>query len=126
MVIQANDLSQREAWAKENEELVRCMSGVEEMVANLIVDQQAMAKLFQEHGDRHSGSLGCHQTELEVARSEIDRLQANQTTIVTECSMLRTQVKSMGDNLCRSGLRKEFLGYSILMPFYVWGVYPSA
>ena len=31
------------------------MSGVEEMVANLIVDQQAMAKVFQERGDRHSG-----------------------------------------------------------------------
>ena len=42
---------------KENEELKRRMSGVEEMVANLIVDQQAMAKAFQEHGDRHSGSL---------------------------------------------------------------------
>ena len=87
--------------AKENEELVRRMSGVEEMVANLIVDQQAMAKSFQERGDRHSGSLGRHRTELEAARREIDRLQANQATIVDECSVLRTQVESMGDNLCR-------------------------
>ena len=39
---------------KENEELKKRMAGVEEMVANLIVDQQAMAKAFQERGDRHS------------------------------------------------------------------------
>ena len=84
------------------------MSGVEEMVANLIVDQQAMAKAFQERADWHSGSLGRHRTKLEAARREIDCLQANQTTIVEECSVLRTQVESMGDNLCRSGLRKEF------------------
>ena len=77
------------------------MSRVEEMVANLIVDQQAMTKSFQERGDRHSGSLGRHRTELEAARREIDRLQTNQATIVDECSMLQTQVESMGDNLCR-------------------------
>ena len=62
---------------KENEELKKRMSGIEEMVANLIVDQQAMAKVFQERGDRHSGSLGRHRTELEAARREIDHLQAN-------------------------------------------------
>ena len=77
------------------------MSGVEEMVANLIVDQQVMAKAFQERGDRHSGSLGRHRTKLEAARRGIDRLQANQTTIVDECPVLCTQVESMGDNLCR-------------------------
>ena len=87
--------------SKENEELKKWMSGVEEMVANLIVDQQAMTKTFQEWGDRHSGSLGRHWSELEAARREIDRLQANQATIVDECSVLRTQVESMGDNLCR-------------------------
>ena len=86
---------------KENEELKKRMSGVEEMVANLIVDQQAMAKTFQERSDRHSRSLGRHRTELEAARREIDRLQVNQATIVDECSVLRTQVESMGDNLCR-------------------------
>ena len=85
------------------------MSGVEEMVANLIVDQQAMAKSFQERGDRHSGSLGRHQTELEAARREIGRLQANQATIVDECSVLRTQVESMGDNLCRFEILKGSL-----------------
>ena len=79
------------------------MSGVEEMVANLIVDQQAMAKVFQERGDRHSGSLERHRSDLNTTRREIERLQANQSTIVDECSVLRTQVESMGDNLCRSG-----------------------
>ena len=73
--------------AKENEELKKRMAGVEEMVANLIVDQQAMAKTFQERGDRHSRSLGRHRTEPEAARREIDRLQANQSTIVEECSV---------------------------------------
>ena len=82
------------------------MSGVEEMVANLIVDQQAMAKSFQERGDRHSGSLERHRNELNAARREIDRLQANQSTIVNECSVLRTQVESMGDNLCRFEMPK--------------------
>ena len=53
------------------------MSRVEEMVTNLIVDQQAMIKSFQEHGDRHSGSLGHHRTELEATQREINRLQAN-------------------------------------------------
>ena len=85
------------------------MSGMEEMVANLIVDQQAMGKVFQECGDRHSGSLERHRAELNAAWKEIDRLQVNQSTIVDECSVLRTQVESMGDNLCRSGLRKELL-----------------
>ena len=78
------------------------MSGVEEMVANLIVDQQAMAKTFQEHGDRHSGSLERHRAVINTVQREIKRLQAHQSTIVDECSILRTQVESMGDNLCRS------------------------
>ena len=94
---------------KENEELKKRMSGVEEMVANLIVDQQAMAKAFQERGDRHSRSLERHRAELNAAQKEIDRLQVNQSTIVDECLVLQTQVESMGDNLCRSGLRKNLL-----------------
>ena len=102
---------------KENEELKKRMSGVEEMVANLIVDQQAMAKAFQERGDRHSGSLERHQTNLNTARREIERLQANQSTIVDECSVLRTQVESMGDNLCRSRLRKKLLDSFLLISF---------
>ena len=93
------------------------MSGVEEMVANLIVDQQAMAKAFQERGDRHSGSLERHRADLNTARKEINRLQANQSTIVDKCSVLRTQVESMGDNLCRSGLRKKLLDSFLLISF---------
>ena len=80
---------------KENEELKKRMSGVEEMVANLIVDQQAMAKVFQERGDRHSRSLERHRADLNTAWREIDRLQVNQSTIVDECSVLWTQVESM-------------------------------
>ena len=102
---------------KENEELKKQMSGVEEMVANLIVDQQAMAKAFQEHGDHHSRSLERHRTDLNAAQREINRLQANQSTIVDECSVLQTQVESMGDNLCRSGLRKKLLDSFLLSSF---------
>ena len=101
---------------KENEELKKRMSGVEEMVTNLIVDQQAMAKVFQEQGDRHSGSLERHRADLNTAWREIDRLQVNQSTIVDECSVLQT-VESMGNNLCRSGLRKKLLDSFLLIPF---------
>ena len=100
---------------KENEELRKRMSGVEEMVANSIVDQQAMAKAFQERGDRHSGSLERHRANLNTARKDIIRLQDNQSSIVDECSVLRTQVESMGDNLCRSGLRKKLLDSFLLI-----------
>ena len=102
---------------KENEELKKRMSGVEEMVANLIVDQQAMAKAFQERGDRHSGSLERHRADLNTARKDILRLKDNQSSIVDECSILRTQVESMGDNLCRSGLRKKLLDSFLLILF---------
>ena len=63
---------------KENKELRERIGGIEEMVANLIVDQQAMTKVFQECGDRHSGSLERHRANLNSARREIDRLQVNQ------------------------------------------------
>ena len=94
---------------KENEELKKRMSGVEEMVANLIVNQQAMGKVFQERGDRHSGSLEGHRTTINTARREIDRLQVNQGTIVDECSVLRTQVESMGTISAGPGSGKSFL-----------------
>ena len=100
---------------KENVELKKRMSGVEEMVTNLIIDQQAMAKAFQERGDRHSGSLERHRAVLNATRKEIDRLRASQDTIVDECLILRTQVESMGDNLCRSGLRKKLLDSFLLI-----------
>ena len=102
---------------KENKELKKRMSGVEEMVANLIVDQQAMAKVFQERGDRHSGSLERHRADLNTTWRDIERLQVNQSTIVDECSVLQTQVESMGDNLCRSGLRKKPLDSFLLISF---------
>ena len=102
---------------KENEELKKRMSGVEEMVANLIVDQQAMVKAFQERGDRHSGSLERHRADLNAVRKDIIRLKDNQSSIVDECSVLWTQVESMGDNLCRSGLRKKPLDSFLLIPF---------
>ena len=91
------------------------MSSVEEMVTNLIVDQQSMAKAFQERGDWHSGSLERHRADLNTAQREITRLQTNQSTIVDECSVLRTQVESMGDNLCRSRPRKKLLVSSLLI-----------
>ena len=116
VVVEANDLSfQRVVMTQENEELKKRMSGVEEMVANLIVDQQAMAKAFQERGDRHSGSLERHRADLNTAQRDVIRLQAHQSTIVDECQVLRTQVESMGDNLCRSGLRKKLLDSSLLI-----------
>ena len=93
------------------------MSGMEEMVANLIVDQQAMAKAFQERGDCHSGSLERHRADLNTTRREINRLQVNQSTIVDKCSVLWTHVESMGDNLCRSRLRKKLLDSSLLISF---------
>ena len=73
---------------KENKELRERIGGVEEMVANLIVNQQAMTKAFQERGDRHSGSLERHRADLNSAQREIDRLQVNQSTIVDKCSVL--------------------------------------
>ena len=100
---------------KENEELKKRMSGVEEMVTNLIVDQQAMAKAFQERGDQHSGSLERHRADLNTARQDIIRLKDNQSTIMNECSVLQTQLESMGDNLCRSGLRKKLLDSFLLI-----------
>ena len=107
---------------KENEELKKRMSGVEEMIANLIVDQQAMAKAFQERGDWHSGNLERHRTDLNTTQKDIIRLKDNQFSIVDECSVLRTQVESMGDNLCRSGLRKKLLDSFLLIPSYMWGM----
>ena len=91
------------------------MSDVEEMVANLIVDQQAMAKTFQERGDRHSGSLERHRANLNTAQKDIIRLRENLSVVVDECSVLQTQVESMGDNLCRSRLRKKLLDSFLLI-----------
>lgn len=92
----------------ENKELKKRVSRVEKMVANLTTDQQVMVKSFDATGDRHSRSLNHHQTELDALRRENDKLQTNLNTIVDKCTILRTRVESMGDNLCR-WLRKKSL-----------------
>ena len=74
-----------------------------------------------------SGSLERHRADLNTAWREIDHLQANQSTIVDECSVLRTQVESMGDNLCRSGLRKKLLdGFLLILALDVGNAVTNA
>lgn len=82
-------------------ELEKKVASIEGMVANLIVDQQGMVKSLNARGDRHSGSLNCYTDELTALRRENDWLQANLSMVVDECTTLRTQVESMGDNICR-------------------------
>ena len=63
-----------------------------------------------------------HRANLNAARKDIIRLKENQSSIVDECSVLRTQVESMGDNLCRSGLRKKLLDSFLLISFLDVGI----
>ena len=91
----------------ENEELKR-VAGIESMVVNLIVDQQAMATLFTARGDRDSGSLDCHHMMLTALGRFQEKTDANINILVDECSILRTQVGSLGDNMCR-WLRNKLL-----------------
>lgn len=69
----------------EKEELEKRVIGIELMVANLIVDQQAMATLFNARGDRHSGSLGHHCMTLTTLGRFQDRCEANINVLVDEC-----------------------------------------
>ena len=85
----------------EKEELEKRVAGIELMVANLIVDQQAMATLFNARGDRHSGSLDRHCTTLTALGRFQEKTDANTNILVDECSVLWTQVESLGDNMCR-------------------------
>ena len=71
------------------------------MVANLIVDQQAMAASFNARGDRHSGSLDHHRTTLTTLGRFQEKMDANINTLVDECQILHTQVESLGDSVCR-------------------------
>ena len=48
----------------EKTKLEKRVAGIKGMVANLIVDQQAMATSFNTRGDRHSGSLDRHRSTL--------------------------------------------------------------
>ena len=85
----------------EKTELEKRVAGIEAMVANLIVDQQAMVTSFNTRGDRHSGSLDCHRATLTALGRFQEKMDANINTLVDECQILRTQVESLGDNVCR-------------------------
>ena len=74
---------------------------IEGMVANLIVDQQAMVMSFNAQVDRHSRSLACHQVQLTALGRNQDKTDDNIKVLVDECTILCTQVENMGDNLCR-------------------------
>ena len=85
----------------EKTELEKRIAGIEGMVANLIVDQQVMATSFNARGDRHSSSLDRHRATLTALGRFQDKTNANINTLVDECQILRTQVESLGDNVCR-------------------------
>ena len=85
----------------EKTELEKRVAGIEGMVANLIVDQQAMVTLFDARGDRHSGSLDHHRATLTALGRFQEKTDVNINTLVDECQILRTQVESLGDNVCR-------------------------
>ena len=85
----------------EKTKLEKRVAGIKGMVANLIVDQQAMATSFNARGDRHSGSLDRHQATLTALGRFQEKTDVNINTLVDKCSILRTQVESLGDNVCR-------------------------
>ena len=85
----------------EKTELEKRVARIEGMVANLIVDQQAMATLFNARGDRHSGSLDRYCVTLTVLGRFQEKTDANINTLVDKCQILHTQVESLGDNVCR-------------------------
>ena len=88
--------------------LEKRVAGIEGMVANLIVDQQAMATSFNTRGDRHSGSLDCHCATLTALGRFQEKVDANINTLVDECQILRMQVESLGDNVCRWAQEQTF------------------
>ena len=85
----------------EKTKLEKRVAGIEGMVANLIVDQQAMVTSFNARGDRHSGSLDCHCMTLTTLGRFQEKTDANINTLVDECQILRTQVEGLGDSMCR-------------------------
>ena len=92
----------------EKTKLEKRVAGIEGMVANLIVDQQAMATSFSARGDRHSGSLDGHRATLTALGRFQERTDANINTLVDKCQILRTQVESLGDNVCRWAQEETF------------------
>ena len=81
---------------------------IEGMVANLIVDQQAIVTSFNARGDRHSSSLDHHRTTLTALGRFQEKTDANINTLVDKCQILRTQVESLGDNVCRWAQEETF------------------
>ena len=92
----------------EKTELEKRVAGIEGMVTNLIVDQQAMATSFNTRGDRHSGSLDHHRVTLTALGRFQEKTDTNINTLVDECQILRTQVESLRDNVCRWAQEKTF------------------
>ena len=92
----------------EKTELKKRVGGIEGMVANLIVDQQAMVMSFNARGDRHSGSLDHHCTTLTAIGRFQEKTDTNINTLVDECQILCTQVESLGDNVCRWAQEETF------------------
>ena len=92
----------------EKSELEKRVARIEGMVANRIVDQQAMMTSFNARGDRHSGSLDCHRSTLTTLGRFQEKTEANINTLVDECQILRTQVESLGDNVCRWAQEETF------------------
>ena len=66
----------------EKTELEKRVVRIEEMVANLIVDQQAMVTSFNARGDQHSGSLDRHCATLTSLGRFQERTDANINTLV--------------------------------------------
>ena len=89
-------------------ELEKRVAGIKGMVANLIVDQQAMATSFNARGDRHSGSLDRHRATLTALGRFQEKTDTNINTLVYKCQILRTQVESLGDNVCRWAQEETF------------------
>ena len=85
----------------EKTKLEKRVAGIEGMVANLIVDQQAMVTSFNARGDRHSGSLDRHRTTLTALERFQEKTDPNINTFVDKCQTLRAQVESLGDSVCR-------------------------
>ena len=60
-----------------------------------------MATSFNARGDKPSGSLDHHRVTLTALGRFQEKTDTNINTLVDECQILRTQVESLGDNVCR-------------------------
>ena len=80
---------------------------METMVANLMVDQQEMQLHYDERINHHSGRLERQREDIEKGREAVGKLVSNQDEIVEECRTLRTQVESVGDQICQCGAQSQ-------------------